>query len=93
MTEDEQQAIAALIAVKVAAMMAAQSFAVYAVIGALSERGAIDQARVVAWAEVWAKNFERTGASVESVEAAGHLRNFAANLKTLYTVPEGAGRA
>ena len=89
MTEDDQRAIGG----QIGALMAAHAFSIYAVVAALAEQGYLSQDRVVVWAETFAELFDSNPKGAENKDAAAHLRNFAMNLRTMCTIPEGAGRA
>ena len=73
--------------------MAAHSYSIYSVVGALAEGGFLTFDRVSAWAETFAAGFEQMPDRAENAHVADHLRNFAANLNKLRTIPDGAGRA
>lgn len=77
----------------VGALMAAQSFTVFALVAALVERELVDQNRVAAYAEHFGEIFALNPTHPASDEIAAHLKNFASHLRTLSTAPEDAGWA
>ncbi len=94
MTPEDQEAIANVIAAQMGAAAIANNFGIYAVIAALAEQGLISQERVITWALTFAEIFEKDARHPDAnKQAAAHLRDFAANLRTISTVPAGAGRA
>jgi hypothetical protein len=62
MTKEDQQVIGG----KIGALMAAQSFSIYAVIIALAEQNLLSHDRVIAWAETFAQAFDDNPKTAEN---------------------------
>jgi hypothetical protein len=76
----------------VAAIAFAPMYYCAAIIGALAERGALDPMKVAAWADVFAKGQGKDLPEAVRAALADQLGQFAELIRSMATVPKGAGR-